>query len=276
MLAGMVLYRKGCSMSERTKTAAIVAVAITIGTFISRLFQLVGTTFVGVDAITDCDMNKGGRSGVPVNRLHGKVGKKSRIGGIAGFDYANMVNNARVKEAITDGKPFVFRLDDELRTAALASGIVTELEIISFEADRTQNALDNYNARVADGTIADAVKPFVAAERKWGNHVQTGCRFNEKTLKVEPILSKVLIEYTKDDEHRFYVQLAVLSHQKPTYFYLDNGKDLTDADLEYIRQYMPKKKEGSRQGLSKPIIIRDYRVDNVKTIRMNRTQYNIG
>lgn len=263
-------------MSKQTKTDSIVAVAITIGAFIGRLFGLVGTTFVGVDAITDCRLNKGGRAGVPVNRLHDKVGKKSRIGGIAGFDYANMVNNALVKEAVADGKPFVFRLDDELRTAALASGIVTELEIISFEADRTQNALDSYYARVADGTLADAVKPFVAAERRWGNHVQTGCRFDEVTLEVKPIFSKALIEHKKDDEHRFYVQLAVLSHQKPTYFYKDSGKDLTDADLEYIRQYMPPKKEGGRQGLKNPIIIRDYRVDNVKTIRMNRTQYDIG
>lgn len=265
-------------MTKQTKTDKIVAVAITIGAFIGRLFNLVGTTFVGVEATTDCRLNKGGRGGVPVNRLHGNVGKRSIIGGIAGAEYTNMVNNALVKEAIADGKPFVFRLDDELRTAALASGIVTELEIISFEADRTQDALDSYNARVADGSIADEVKPFVAAERKWGNHVQTGCRFNEVTLMVEPIHSKALIEHTpKDsDEHRFYVQLMVLSHKKPTYFYKDSGKDLTADDLEYIKAYMPKRTEGARQGLKKPIIVRDYRVDNVTTIRMNRTQYDIG
>ncbi len=263
-------------MSEKTKTEAIVAVAITIGAFIGRLFGLVGTTFVGVDAITDCRLNKGGRGGVDVNRLFGNVGKKSRIGGIAGFDYTNMVNNARVKQAITDGKPFAFRLDDTLRSAAMASGIVTEAEILSFEADRTADAIESYEAMVADGSIADAVKPFVASKRKWGNHVQTGCRFNEQTLEVEPILSKALIEHTKDDEHRFYVQLAVLSHRPPTYFYKDSGKPLSDADLNYIRQYMPKKTEGTRQGLKKPIIVRDYRVDNVKTIRMNRTQYDIG
>jgi len=271
------------SSSKQTKVNSIVAVITTIGAFIGRLFKLVGTTFVGVEAITDCRMNKGGRGGVAVNRLHGNVGKKSIIGGIANANYTNMVNNARHKEAIAEaieqGKPFAFRLDSELRENALASGIVTEQEILAFEADRTDDIMLDYNKRVKEGTIdldVEEVEAFVAAERRWGKHVMNGVRFNEETLTVEPMFSNTLIEHTnKEDEHCFYVQLMVLSTRKPTYFYKDSGKPLTDNDLDYIRQYFPKKTEGARQGLKKPIIVRDYRVDNVKTIRMNRTEYTI-
>ena len=67
--------------------------------------------------------------------------------------------------------------------------------------------------------------------------------------------------------------MAILSSQKPTYHYKDSGAELTDDDREFIKQYIPSKVEGSRQGLRKPIIIRDYRIDNVTGITINKASY---
>ena len=115
---------------EATKQKTAVRTAIGKGALIKRLLDGRGTTFVGMTATTDCRMNKGGRGDKATNRLHNKVEKRSRIGGIIGFSYDNMVNKARVKEATTDGKT-AFRFADEIREACLLFG-VTETEIADY------------------------------------------------------------------------------------------------------------------------------------------------
>lgn len=230
---------------------------------INRLSSVKGTTFVGMTATTEPKMNKGGRGGVPVNRLYGNVIKDSIVGGIIGANYQNMVNNARAKQAKSDIESIVFSFDDDVRESMLLFG-VTEQEISDFEAKMTA---DIQTKALSTFDIPD----FVAGERGWGNHLEIG-----KDDKGEPIYSKIIIEHKKDGEHRYYVQLFVLSAKKPTYRYADSGQEISDTDLDYIKQYFPKKDEGENQGLRNPIIVRDYRFDNVKTITVNKTEYEIS
>ena len=252
-------------------TKKAVKVGISKGLLIKKFLETKGTTFIGMTATTECRMNKGGRSGVAVNRLHGKVVKKSKVGSIVGADYTNMVNNAKIREAKADAKDIVFKFADDIRESMLLFGI-TEQEISDYENAMTDDIRQKAIKNIENG---DIVTGFVAGKRAWGNYVQIGVEFNPETLENEPIFSKIVIEYEKDGEHRFYLQVFVLSTRKPTYHYADSGEELSETDLEYIRQYFPAKSDGKNQGLKSPIIVRDYRVDNLDTMRVNKTDYVI-
>ena len=256
-------------MTTATKTA--VKVEISKGLLIKKFLGTKGTTFIGMTATTECRMNKGGRGGLAVNRLHGEVVKKSKVGSIIGADYENMVNNAKIREAEDDAKDIVFKFADDIRESMLFFGI-TEQEISDYENAMTDDIRQKAIKNIENGDIVDV---FVAGKRAWGNHVQIGVKFNPETLENEPVFSKIVIEHEKDGEHRFYLQVFVLSTRKPTYHYADSGEELSETDLDYIRQYFPAKFDGKNQGLKNPIIVRDYRIDNLNTIRVNKTDYVI-
>jgi len=221
-------------------------VKTTVGVLLKRLFELRGTTFIQLHTTTEARMNKGGRENS--NRLHGKVVKDSTTNCIIGFSYENMINNARKRE-----------LSADVKTACIDAGVPADI-------------LDQFESEV-ENMVDKSITDFVAKSRQWGNHVQTGLEFNIETCKFDPIFSKTMVEHEKDGEHRYYVQVAVLNSQDPVYKYADTGKELSEDDREYMKLYTPKKKEGERQELKKPIIIRDYRVDNVKRMHLNKVIY---
>jgi len=228
------------------KTAVRPKVETTAKALVNRFVKTKGTTFVGMNTTTVPQMNKTG------NVLFGNVVKDSIVGGIVGADYANMVNNARNKQAEQDIKSLVFTFPADVRESMIMFGI-SEQEISNFEADMTADIQ-------VKALLSVDVPSFFASERKWGKHYKG---------------SKIVISHEKDGESRFYVQLFVLSTRKPTYRYADSGEVLSDTDVQYIHQYMPKKDEGARQGLRSPIIVRDYRIDNLNTITINKTIYEI-
>lgn len=202
---------------------------------IYRLLDVNGTTFIQLSTTTEPKMNKRG------NPLFGQVLKDSITNCIIGYNYENMVNNARGRELAKD-----------VKQAALDAGVPPEI-LKQFEGEIT-------------GIAERAAENFEAKNRTWGHHFISP--FNN-----EP--SKILIEHTKDGEKRFYLQVAVLSNQEPVYRYKIDGKVLSANDLAVAKSFMPKRKEGERQGLKKPIIVRDYRIDNVRKVTLQKTKYEI-
>jgi len=193
-----------------------------------------GATFIQLHSTTEPKMNKGGRE--CSNTMFGKVVKDSITNCIVGFSYENMVNNA---------------LNKEFKMALIDAGFDPE----------------TVKTKPSDSSS------FVAAKRQWGEHMVIDHVFDIESLEWKKIRSKTLIQHEKEGEKRFYLQVGVLGSETPVYRYKDSGEVLSDVDLEIVKSYIPTTKEGERQGLDKPIVVRDYRVDNVKKIHINKNKY---
>jgi len=202
-----------------------------------RLLRVNGTTFIQLSSTTELKMNKRG------NPLHKQVVKDSITNCIVGFSYTNMVNNARGRE-----------LTAEVREACLEAGVSEEI-------------LAQFEGEVKEMTENSAAT-FKAKSRQWGTHVRDP--YSGK-------LSRILVEHTnKDNQHNYYLQVAILGTKPAVYRYKDTGDELTAADLAIAKSFIPKKKEGERQGLKKPIIVRDYLLGNITRIHLNTAQYKMG
>ena len=111
---------------------------------------------------------------------------------------------------------------------------------------------------------------FVAKERQWGRHMVINHVFNVEMLEFEKVYSRVIIEHEKDGEKRYYLQLKVNPDKckKPVYRYKDTGEILSEKDKEIMYSYMPKREK-------EIIVLRDYRIDNVKRIHIDGEKYSI-
>jgi hypothetical protein len=110
-----------------------------------------------------------------------------------------------------------------------------------------QNSVNNQ--RVREGNEEE----FVAHPRKWGERIQ-GTPFVEHNDKT-------------------YLELKVESTKDPVY--LVDGKEATDAQLETIHRFLPTRSGSSRQGTEKMVIIRDYNLATIKSIKTKGQEYTV-
>jgi hypothetical protein len=208
----------------------------TIAQFISLLFAVKSTTFIGFDSVTDPTMRKTN------NRFVGLVNKCSFVNALIGYSYGNMVNNAQKRE-----------LSSDVRQALLDSGVPTSV-IGTFNSD-INNIVDASHTQ------------FESNGLPWGDYM-----VNPDTDKKSP----VLIENTnKQDVYRVFAQMAIMQTKDPVYRWKDSNKELSKDEMSEMRSFFPAKKESSRQGLSKPYVIRTYALDNIKSVRMNKESYQL-
>lgn len=108
-------------------------------------------------------------------------------------------------------------------------------------------SVNNQRDREQKPTNADgSVEQFVAAARQWG-----------KRIKGSPFV-----------EHKgsFYLEVKVQSARSPEYFNAADGIPITADSLD---PWLPKRKtEAGRQGVEKPVIVRDYRLDGIAQIKL--------
>ncbi|KKL56085.1 hypothetical protein LCGC14_2248960 [marine sediment metagenome] len=218
------------------KTAVKPIVEVTTEQMISLLFAQNTTSFVGFDSITEPAMRKTN------NRFLGMVEKSSTVSALGWYQYGRMVNNAQKRQ-----------FTSELRTTLLENG-VPESVIDGFENDLTD-------------IVESAHQQFESAGLSWGEYM------------VDPKIdtkSRMLIDHTKKDgEYRVYAQVAILNTKTPVYKWKDTGKELSEQEISEMKEFFPPKKEGSRQGLKRPYIIRTYALDNVISFRINKSEYKI-
>jgi len=192
-----------------------------------------GTTFIKMFTETKPAMRKTN------NPYLDNVVKNSQIVCMIGFDYENVVNNARVKEA------FNLAIDY----------FAEQFEISNKEAQQyLESLMPKANSKVRD---------FRAKERIWGTHKNS--IIIENTLK-------------KTGEYKLYVQVWVLHSKKPVYKYIDDGKELTGNDLDEMKTFLLGKTSNAKhQGLDKEneVIIRDYDINNIDKIHLNKEKYAI-
>lgn len=112
--------------------------------------------------------------------------------------------------------------------------------IINFHYENAVN-----NRRVKEDSEPD----FVAKPRQWGSRIP----------------GTPLVEH----KGNFYLEMKVERC-------LEN-EILVDGDPapDDLKNFLPHKEEGSRQELESPVIIRDFKVDNIKAVQMNGEFYTV-
>jgi hypothetical protein len=121
------------------------------------------------------------------------------------------------------------------------------------------NAVNNQRLREETPTDANgAVEFFTPEARKWG--VRLHDEVNRRLLP--------LVEH----KGKRYLELKVqrsIGHR----FYDSTGKQVAN---ETVYPHIRKKTEGRRQEVENPVILRDYALENIKAIRVNRELYVVN
>ena len=217
-------------------------IKVTAEQMISLLFAQNKTSFIGFNSITNPTMNKTN------NRFLGLVEKESTVSALGWYQYARMVDNAQKRQ-----------LSSELKDTLVENGVPMSV-IEGFE-----NNLDEI--------VNSAHTQFKSAGLSWGKYM-----VNPKTKET----SRMLIEHTKKDKktkellpetYKEYAQVAILNTKTPVYRWKDTGTEFSEQELSEMKEFFPKKKEGTKQGLKRPYIIRTYALDNVISFRLNRSEY---
>jgi len=208
---------------------------------VNVLFGVKGVTFIGADTTTIPKMNKGGLQNL--NYMFDNVVKDSIVRCMLGFDYEKRQDTEASKQWVKDAVD-----------AAIEAGI--DLETIQ----KSVASLKEYSTQ--------SVEKFEAKPRKWGKHMK-----NPETGKV----SRIMIDHTKIDKktrqllpetYARYMQVEILGAKSPVYRYKDSGEVLSEKDLAIVKEYLQPRKD-------EPITIRDYSIENIKNIRINKQNYQI-
>lgn len=219
-----------------------VATKITIDQLVNLLFCVRGVTFIGAETTTIPDMTKGGRN--HDNYMLDNVVKDSTINCMLGFDYENRRDTLAENQWVADAV-----------AAALAAGLDAET------VKRSMKTMKEYSTQ--------DVEKFEAKERKWGKHMRN-------PYSGKP--SRIMVHYTKLDKetrlpipetYKRYMQVEILSAKSPVYRYKDSGEVLSDTDLATVQKYLSKRAPDD-------LVIRDYSVESVRRITINKTRYVIS
>ena len=178
--------------AEEVVTKAVV-IASTIMAMVERFLKLNSTTFIQIWQKTETisRMRKTG------NRFAGKIYKLNCLNCVTNYDYENMVNHARSKQAMND-----------LKQAMVDAGVPTD-KIDSFftteKSDITENA-----------------EVFQSAGLPFGKYVDN---------------SKCIIDHTPEsgawkDIYGHYIQVCVLNYATPVYKWIDGDIQLTEDILD--------------------------------------------
>lgn len=93
----------------------------------------------------------------------------------------------------------------------------------------------------------------------------------EPDFEAEPRRWGTRLRGTPLVEHngRYYLELKVEKTQNPTYWF--DGKEIKKEELE---AFMSEHSEGN-QGVEKPVVLRDYKLENIRKVRMDGQEYEI-
>ena len=177
------------------------------------------------------------------NRFYGLVKKINCLNCVTNYNYENMVNKAKTKEAMAG-----------LKTAMLNAGVPID-KIESFFSGAKKD-------------ITDYAETFKSAGLSWGKYVNN---------------SKCIIEHSPDENGTspfagllgFYLQVAVINYATPVYRWIETDAELTADEVAEMKTFITPAKEGAKQGLEKPYVIRSPRFDTIDSITVKGTNYKI-
>lgn len=223
---------------ETKKTVASQPITnISYNLLVQKLLGINGTTFVRLDTRTIPDMRKTN------NPFYGRIVKDSTVLAMIGAEYKNVVNNKRVKESMLD----------------VRDSLMSCLGMSAEQAYKYLESLEDY----AETNRAN----FEPKPRKWGEHMTDEKGRTSRTM---------VVHTNKKNETNHYVQVWILDTKTPVYRYADSMEEVSEQDLESIKSFLSKKySNAEHQGVKaeNEIIIRSYKVQSLRQIRLNKTEY---
>ncbi len=169
--------------------------------------------------------------------LKNRIVKRSRFNGQINWKYDNAVNNQRGRE------------EQPLDAAG-------NVETFVAEARRWGQRLH------AEMTNGSRLLPFVA--HKAGT--KAGSVPSHKTVTID--------ELAMIPEEELYLEMRVLNTLG--HVYILDGKELSEAEAEEIvKPWLPVKKEGERQAVDKPVILRDYKMSSILQITLDGVTHTV-
>lgn len=119
-----------------------------------------------------------------------------------------------------------------------------------------QNSVNNQRVREGQPLNQQGeVEHFSPEPRKWGQ------RLKHETGHVAPLV---------EHKGKHYLELKVersLGHE-----YRLNGETLDSQD---VAEFLPKRKEGARQKVDNPVVLRDYSIENIRQITIDGVIYEV-
>ncbi len=223
------------------KTKATNVVVSTIMAMVSRFLELKSTTFIQIWQVT-AKISRMRKTG---NRFFGLVEKLNCLNCVTNYNYENMVNHARSKEAM-----------ESLKSAMVAAGVPID-KIESF-------------FKTAKKDITDNAESFKSAGLPFGDYVG-----DSKCIILHSPKSKAdggTSPWAGIEGH--YIQCCVLNYATPVYRWIESGKELTPDELTEMKTFItPNKSEGAKQGLESPKVIRSPRFETIERISLNKAHY---
>lgn len=118
------------------------------------------------------------------------------------------------------------------------------------------------NQRMREETPQDSegnVQGFIAEKRKWGERLE----------------DKPYVIHSKDGQGKVYLEMKV--ERSLGNIYVLDGKELTEQEeIDIIHPHLREKKEGTRQNVEKPIILRDYSLSSITQITCGGKTYDLN
>lgn len=125
--------------------------------------------------------------------------------------------------------------------------------VVGFNYERAVNSQRQREADPQTVEEAEAVPTFHALPRKWGQR----------------IWGTALVEH-KDN---LYVEIKV--ERKIEHFYVVDGKLADDKQFAEIESFLQKKLPNVRQEVEREVELRDYKLENVRAVRVAGKQFNV-
>ena len=216
-------------------------VSLTKDQLVNVLFGVKGVTFIGAETTTIPDMNKGGRE--HANYMYDNVVKDSIVHCMLGFDYEARRDTLACKQWVADA--------------------IIEAQIAGISNEAIQASVEHLQEH-----STQAIEKFEAKERKWGKHM-----INPTTGKV----SRIMLDHIKLDKktkkelpetYKRYMQVEILGAKPPVYRYKDTGTVLSEQDLATVKSYLKPRTDDD-------MVIRDYTIEAITGIRINKAHYRI-
>jgi len=161
---------------------------------------------------------------------------------------------------LTDVEPEMVKKDRETKEPNPYLGRVRKQSRVNgiIGAWNYTNAVNNQRMRESDAETVEeveAVPIFEALPRAWG----------------ERLTGTALVHH----KGQYYVEVKV--ERAIETVYMIDGRPASEAEVEAIRRYLPKREnEGQRQEVEKIVVLRDYKLDSIKAVRVGGEQYDVN
>ncbi len=160
---------------------------------------------------------------------------------LSAADFVSMLYSVRGATMVS----FIASTEPKLKAGNPFPGLrkVTKIGgVLNFNYEKAVN-----RQRDREGMVAD----FVAEPRKWGQRVEG-----------TPIITH---------NGKFYVEAKVERSEIMGYIM----PDLSSVDPEEVAKWLPNRHSG-RQAVEKPIVLRDFSIENIRSMKLRKVEYVIN